>query len=965
MRLPGQPPIAPAPPEGLRAEQLFLVLKVIKQASRTQEPESFFRIVVDAIHAEAPDFSHVSIFETGPQPGQVRAVAMAGDAGMEARWGAVERPWGSLAAALRSGAAWVSNDIGDDTGGFVTMSPDTRSALCIPIRSGDQVLALLNIESRETDVFSPADVASFEILSEHLADFLTSVRLYDENRRTGSKIQRMTGICRHVLAAPSMASALEHAVRSVVEGYGYQCCVVALLAQDGSHLYHEAHYSREPVDFRRGKRYEMGHGLIGRVAALGRTILCDDLERPEQDTGRVAGCMARVGIPLMAGERLMGVLDISALEPGAFKPEDVSMMETLGGLLALAIDKAQYLEQTSQTRDYLENLIANAGDGIFVLDPMGVVIRWNLGMERLTGYNASEMRGRAVADLNRNDVFPGAEGCFSRVMRGDRLEGVEVRTRSREGLERDLVLTMSPITGTGGSLAGVSVIVRDVTERRRLEEGLSAMNGRMLESEARFMEVIEKANDAIFLVDARDSRIIQANLKAEEMTSISRERLIGRPFHELHPETERDVARQRFEETVRTGAGPSIDFHLLDGEGNARDVEVTSSVLHHGGRSVVQWFCRDISDRRRAEQEKEALHLQLLQSEKLSALGHLISGVAHELNNPLTGVIGYSQLLTGLDCDERMRRGLERVYTEARRCHRVVQNLLTFARKHTPEKNYISVNDILESTIELRSYQMRVDDITVRMELAKDLPRTMGDFHQLQQVFMNLVNNAHQAIQATGAGGVLTIRSSSAGDTIRVEVADTGPGIPASILNKIFDPFFTTKQPGQGTGLGLSICFGIVEEHAGRIRAASTVGEGTTFTIELPVLKPGRQAARLLLVVHEPETALASLSEALRNEGHQVETSSEAPAALRKILEGSYDAVVIDPELPSLSLHDLFAQARGVDSLLAERFVFAVGGAVPDDAQELLRRHARHSIQKPIKIGDIIARLDQVLAAAS
>ena len=981
MRLAGQPgKIAAAPHEGLRAEQLFLVLKIIKQASRTQEPETFFRIVVDAVHNEVPAFSHVSIFEMDNSPGQVRAVAVAGDEGTEKTGSAVRRPWGSLAAALRSGAAWVSNDIGEETGGFVTMAPDSRSALCIPIRMGDRVLALLNIESRETDVFSPADVALFEILCEHLADFLQSVRLYDEIRRTNVKIQRMTEICRQVLATQSMASALELAVRSVVDGYGYQCCGVALLSQDRSHLVHEAHHAREPVELRRGDRHEMGQGLIGRVAAFGRTLHCNDLDREGSHVARVPGAKAQLCIPLLAGERLLGVLDISAMESDAFKPEDISLMETLGGLLALAIDKADYLEHTSQTRDYLENLIANAGDGIFVLDPAGVVVRWNLGVERLTGYSADDMRGRAIRYLGSLGVFPRAEDRFSRVMKGERIEGVEEKTRSRQGIELDVVLTMSPIIGPSGALAGVSAIVRDVTERRRLEEGLSAMHGRILESEARFMEVIEKAHDAIFLVDARDSRIIQANLKAEEMTSTSRERLIGRPFLELHPDEERDSAKKQFQETVRTGAGPSVDFHLMDGGGPPRDVEVTSSVLHHGGRSVVQWFCRDISDRRRAEQEKEALHLQLLQSEKLSALGHLISGVAHELNNPLTGVIGYSQLLTGLECDERIRRGLERVYTEARRCHRVVQNLLTFARKHTPEKNYISINDILESTIELRSYQMRVDDIEVRMDLSRDLPRTMGDFHQLQQVFMNLVNNAHQAIQETGSGGTLTIRSSSRGDIIRVEIADTGPGIPAEILKKIFDPFFTTKQPGQGTGLGLSICFGIIEEHEGKILATSTMGEGTTFTIDLPVLRqsqervPGRRdagvdapvraaarAARLLLVDEAP-SAMEPLCEALRKEGHDVETSPNGQLALRKILDGSYDAVITDMELPGLSGQELFTEVRRIHPALSERFVFTVGEAVSDDTQEFLKQPGRLRIVKPFNIGEVVTLVDQILS---
>jgi two-component system NtrC family sensor kinase len=497
-------------------------------------------------------------------------------------------------------------------------------------------------------------------------------------------------------------------------------------------------------------------------------------------------------------------------------------------------------EHASRTRDYLENLIACAGDGIFTLDPAGRVTRWNKGMERILGCPLEDVLGQTVLDLEAAGIFSRAGGLIERAMGGETLEGLEETCHRRDGRRVDAMLTMSPIVDPSGSIEGVSVIVRDVTERRGIEATVSAMHQRILEAESQLLDLVEKAPDAIFLVDAADGRVVQANRMAESVTGLDRARLTGRGVTDLHPESERDAARSQFDGTVATGAGPSVELRLLRAGAAPLDVEVTSGVLTYGGRRIVQWFCRDIGDRKRAQQEKETLQLQLLQSEKLSALGELISGVAHELNNPLTGVIGYSQLLAGIDCDERVRRGLQRVYAEARRCHRVVQNLLVFARKHAPERQYISINEILENTLELQAYQLRVDDITVRPDLSKDLPRTMGDYHQLQQVFVNIINNAHHAMNEAGQGGVLSIRSTLALDRIRVEIADTGPGIMSGDLKKIFDPFFTTKHSGQGTGLGLSICYGIVEEHEGRILVSSGVGRGTVFTIDLPVLGPAQ-----------------------------------------------------------------------------------------------------------------------------
>jgi two-component system NtrC family sensor kinase len=248
---------------------------------------------------------------------------------------------------------------------------------------------------------------------------------------------------------------------------------------------------------------------------------------------------------------------------------------------------------------------------------------------------------------------------------------------------------------------------------------------------------------------------------------------------------------------------------------------------------------------------KRKLERQLAQSEKMSSLGQLISGVAHELNNPLTGVVGYSQLLLSMDCDEETRRMLSIINREANRCHKIVGNLLQFSREYEPRKEYTQINDVIESTLNLKRYQLRVDNIQLGLHLSGDVPKTMADPHQMQQVFLNIVNNAHQAMVEYAGRGRLTVETgvragmgglqtrpykpTPTNDTIIMRFTDTGPGISQENMGRIFDPFFTTKEAGKGTGLGLSICRSIVEEHGGRIYAESDVGRGTTFTVELPV----------------------------------------------------------------------------------------------------------------------------------
>lgn len=264
----------------------------------------------------------------------------------------------------------------------------------------------------------------------------------------------------------------------------------------------------------------------------------------------------------------------------------------------------------------------------------------------------------------------------------------------------------------------------------------------------------------------------------------------------------------------------------------------------------TNYLQKEIAERERAEEQLRAAHEQLqeaheelkssqeqlLQSSKLAAVGQLVSGVAHEVNNPLMAILGNSEMLLKKSGDERIRKHLKRVYEETNRAIAIVRNLLSFARKQEVEKVPVSVNDCLESVINLRSYEMSMDNIDIETDIAPDLPEAMADFQQLQQVFLNLLINAEQAIKGIRDSGKVFIRTERAGNKkIRITVADDGPGIPKEIQARIFEPFFTTKDVGKGTGLGLSICYGIITDHGGKITVASEEAKGTTFIIELPV----------------------------------------------------------------------------------------------------------------------------------
>jgi signal transduction histidine kinase len=235
------------------------------------------------------------------------------------------------------------------------------------------------------------------------------------------------------------------------------------------------------------------------------------------------------------------------------------------------------------------------------------------------------------------------------------------------------------------------------------------------------------------------------------------------------------------------------------------------------------------------EAEQRRAEEQLIIADRLASIGELASGIAHELNNPLTSVIGFSQLLLGKDVPDEFKEDVKIIYSEARRAADVMKNLLIFARKHSPAKQLVNINSVIEKVLALRAYEHKVENIQVVSRLAPDLPLTMADYFQLQQVFLNIVINAEHFMLQAHQRGTLNITTRRIGNIIRASFTDDGPGIARENLGRLFDPFFTTKGVGEGTGLGLSICHGIITEHGGRIYAGSEPGKGATFIVELPV----------------------------------------------------------------------------------------------------------------------------------
>lgn len=373
---------------------------------------------------------------------------------------------------------------------------------------------------------------------------------------------------------------------------------------------------------------------------------------------------------------------------------------------------------------------------------------------------------------------------------------------------------------------------------------------------------------------------------------------------------------------------------------------------------------------------------QLIQSEKLSGIGGFIAGVAHELNNPLTSVMGFAELLEKSDIGPTYKRHIEIIHKSAQRCHKIVQALLSFARRRAPERKVVSLNGLVESVHEMLQYQLRTSNVELTLKLDPNLPQTMVDPHQLQQVLVNLVNNARQAIELYQPKGWIRITTASKGDRIQVIVQDSGPGIPEENLSKIFDPFFTTKEVGKGTGLGLSLCYGIINEHGGTITPRSRPGEGATFTIELPIAQNIAEAAienpvpaidtslvregtgKKVLVIDDEEAILQMVREALTPRGYEVDTASDGESGLERARERSYDVALCDWKMPGLNGEQVYERLRSINPALSSRIIFITGDVVSERTQKFLEQQNKICLPKPFTISEFRAAIKKVLSAA-
>jgi signal transduction histidine kinase/CheY-like chemotaxis protein len=732
---------------------------------------------------------------------------------------------------------------------------------------------------------------------------------------------------------------------------------------------------------------------------------------PRADVARI------VAIPLLVSREPLGTL-VAGFRPGPTTYGAVERLELRGELAATALSQRQCMATLSLERKRQRAILESDAAAKIVVETDGRLGAFSRGAIELLGQGLSKTdiaeqsdpsQRRRFSELFQAPDSPKIETWLQRVQAQAQHHGSldddaqEARLRGGTAVRlRSISLSDTP----GSALAAVTL--------EALEKAPASQQPHR--SETQLHHVIEWLEEGVVLFNAQheiqaiNSRFAQiVGFAPEEISRVTT--LTGLITRMADQAAEPDKFANRWRELARgADSGVRDEIQLL--RPVPRVLERASRPIFSGdgerlGRVEIY---RDLTAQR-------VFQSKLLQTEKLATLGQMVTGVAHELSNPLTSILGYAQRLFLRNNADGQSDEARQIFQEAERAGTILRQLLITARESRPDRRPISLNQVVTRTMELQKFNLAAEEVAIELDLDSALPGVLGDAGQLQQVLMNLIGNARQAIEQRGKGGKIRIATHHAAGHVQLEISDDGPGIPAAIASRIFDPFFTTKPAGIGTGLGLAVVLGIVREHGGQVKVMSPPGRGATFVLEFPAVAashhaastqtPSQQAsqptsiaaaaigsglphrdavafrrasarqplpvvpadaplaswagARVLVVEDEP-TVARLISDVLEDEGLRVEALLSGREALERAGEEDYDLVICDMKMPELDGEHFYKSLAASGNPLSRRFLFVTGDVVAAHTHDFLERNQLPHVAKPFRVEELTEKVRRVLS---
>jgi PAS domain S-box-containing protein len=618
-----------------------------------------------------------------------------------------------------------------------------------------------------------------------------------------------------------------------------------------------------------------------------------------------------------------------------------------------------------------------ADEAIFVTDLAGNLVYLNASARTHWGSTESDSGSKYVTQILAPDNVEAFVRAWDEILAGDDQE-IPLDCRFRTDTKPDGVFqgvgSLARCRDSEGEFRYVRGKIQDITEIDRIK--------REVQEEKDLLDaIIQSVGVGLVIVD-RTRNIFYQNETALRRYGLPSGRRCYSQFGLSESCTDCVL------DQIKAGARKATCIQRgTAADGDELWVEILGTpVKDKSGQTIgIVEVIADITERKRMEAE-------LLQASKLAAMGELVSGLAHEINNPLTIISGNVQLFLGRaagmtenrpDLQKLLNEHLKTVLDETERAARIVRNLMTFARKSPAEKRMMDLNDAIRKTLELRSYELSVDGVETRLELDANLPRVNAGFNQIQQVLFNLLNNAAAALKEAEAEKIITIRSWSTEDQVKVSVSDTGPGIPEAHRGRVFDPFFSTKEVGKGTGLGLSICHGILESHGGSIWLEPTEGKGATFVFAFPFRTEDRagkgaegektgptplETRQKVLVVDDERDVLYVLEEGLRSEKLLVYPALGGEEALSQMEKREFNLILADIKMPQMDGREFYRRVREKNPQLARKIIFITGDVLSASTREFIDETGNVCVMKPFsleKLREVVLQTIQERGSAS
>lgn len=633
-------------------------------------------------------------------------------------------------------------------------------------------------------------------------------------------------------------------------------------------------------------------------------------------------------------------------------------------------ERARVQRELENSEARLQQILDNATAVVSVKDTEGRFLFVNRQWERVFRLRGAEVAGRSDRECLPDGIAQHVRANDLLVLQCNAAMEFEETAPLDDGLHTYISIKF-PLHDANGVAYAVCGISTDITERKRSDEALRV-------SEASYRAIFDAAEDAIFVCDIDTGAIVDVNHRACTTFGYSREEFrrldVGALGSGERPYTQDDaiglIGRAAAGEQLR------IEWHGRSRDGDLRWHEVFLKRVTIGGQDRILALARDITEKKRSAEELARQRESLYQREKLAALGSLLAGVAHELNNPLSVVVARAVMLEEQGGPATQAAALK-IRTAAERCARIVRTFLAMARQQQPERGPVALNDVVVAALDITGYAIRTSSIDVALDLGKDIPLVLADADQLHQVLLNLIINAQQSLQDQPPPRRLRVASrfEPGADAIRITVADNGPGVPAHLRARIFEPYFTTKPMGMGTGVGLAVSLGIVEAHGGTLTVDSPADGGAVFTVTLPVgavetsgadagtsWKPSASHRTILVVDDEPGIREA-LAEILTGARHRVVTASSGREALERMAAERYDVILTDIRMPDLDGRALYREIEKRWPGQVGRVVFVTGDTLASGLREFVSASGRPVIEKPFLPGEV-RRIVAELAAS-